>query len=211
MEQCDECKRAFKNKNALATHVWRTHTADGKEHGLLVGSKSKGRASHRKGLTKETSEEIRRITEKVTLTARKKVLNGTHVPAVMGAEARLRLSKIQSLHNRGGKCKWFSYRGAKLQGTWELKVAKKLDELGVLWYKPHLKKDIWSYVLDGKVKSYTPDFYLPTENIFLEIKGYWWGDDRRKMEAVATQHQEKRIVIVEKDAFKRLMRDELVW
>lgn len=195
----------------MACHTWRVHTEDGKKHGQTTGLLSNGRPSHRKGLTKETSEEIRLITEKVTTTQRKKVLEGTYVPSVMGSEARKKLSENQSLSNRGGKCKWFEYKGTKLQGTWELKVAKKLDELGIAWYKPKLVKDVLKYLLDGKIRSYTPDFYLPKEDIFLEIKGYWRGDDRRKMAAVLDQYPEKRIVIVEKDSFECLMRNELVW
>lgn len=129
----------------------------------------------------------------------------------MGPAARLKLSVSQSLHNRGGKCKWYDYRGIKLQGTWELNIAKKLDELGISWYKPKVNKDVWNYVLDGKCKSYTPDLFLVETNIYLEIKGYWWGDDRRKMEAVIAQHPDKNVLIIEKEEYNRIMLGEQVW
>tara|TARA_R110002020_G_scaffold71690_2_gene184970 strand:+ start:63 stop:416 length:354 start_codon:yes stop_codon:yes gene_type:complete len=36
---------------------------------------------------------------------------------------------------------------------------------------------------------YTPDFLLPN-GIYLECKGYWEADDRRKIKAVKLQHPE---------------------
>jgi hypothetical protein len=57
----------------------------------------------------------------------------------------------------------------------------------------------------------TPDLFLEAYNVFLEIKGYWWGNDKRKMELVGQQHQNKRIVLVEKVQYEKIMSGELVW
>lgn len=65
--------------------------------------------------------------------------------------------------------------------------------------------------MDGKVRSYTPDFYLPKENIYLEIKGYWWGDDKRKMEIVVETYKDTKFVIIEKEEYKKILQGELVW
>lgn len=211
MIYCPICNKELKSEKAKVAHVWRAHSEDGVAHGQKTGSKSKGRPSHRKGLTKETSEEIRRTAEKNSQTIQTKIANGSFVPNKMGIEARKRLSVEQSIKNRGGKCKWFEYKGQKLQGTWELNIAKKLDELGIDWYKPAVHRDVWEYKLDGKKKSYTPDLQLIDQDIFLEIKGYWWGDDKRKMEAVLSQHPEKKIVIIEKNEYNKIMQGELVW
>ena len=35
---------------------------------------------------------------------------------------------------------------------------------------------------------YCPDFYLPNKNIYLEAKGYWRPEDRRKIKTVRKQH-----------------------
>lgn len=191
--------------------MWRAHSEEGKEHGIKTGKATKGRTSHRKGLTKETSEEIRRTSEKVKQTAIRKVEEGTFVPNRMGADARKRLSVRQSLNNSGGRCKWFEYNGQKLQGTWELNIVKKLDEMGIEWYKPVVNRDVWQYTIDGKTKSYTPDLYLKQYDVYLEIKGYWWGDDKRKMQTIFEQHSDKKVVIVEKESYNRIMQGELVW
>lgn len=211
MIYCPICNKELKSDKAKVAHVWRAHSETGIAHGQKTGSKTKGRVSHRKGLTKETSEEIRRTAEKVSATAQRKITEGTFVPTRMGQEARKKLSVEQSLKNRGGKCKWFDYKGQKLQGTWELNIAKKLDEMNIDWYKPKVHRDVWIYELDGQEKSYTPDLFLKKHDIYLEIKGYWWGDDKRKMEAVKQQHPEKKIVIIEKNEYNRIMQGELVW
>lgn len=211
MIYCPICNRELKSDKAKIAHVWRAHSETGIAHGQKTGSKTKGRVSHRKGLTKETSEEIRKTAEKVSATAQRKIAEGTFVPTRMGQEARKKLSVEQSLNNRGGKCKWFDYKGQKLQGTWELNIAKKLDEMNIDWYKPKVHRDVWTYELDGQEKSYTPDLFLKEHDVYLEIKGYWWGDDKRKMEAVRQQHPEKKIVIIEKNEYNRIMQGELVW
>ena len=211
MIYCPICNKELKSDKAKVAHVWRAHSELGIAHGQKTGSKSKGRVSHRKGLTKDTSEEIKKTSEKISATIQQKIIKGTFVAVKMGKEARKKLSIEQSLKNRGGKCKWFDYKGQKLQGTWELNIAKKLDEMNVDWYKPKVHRDVWTYELDGQQKSYTPDLLLKEYDIYLEIKGYWWGNDKRKMEAVKLQHPEKKIVIIEKNEYNKIMQGELVW
>lgn len=126
---------------------------------------------------------------------------------IMGNEARKRQSTKMSEHNPGGKSKWFEIDGKKVQGTWELNFAKYCNKNYIKWQrcKP------WKYVLDGKEKSYTPDFYLPDKDLYVEIKGRWWGNDKQKMDSVITQHPDKKILILEKEKYQQLMRGELVW
>jgi hypothetical protein len=129
-------------------------------------------------------------------------------PAPMGPEARSALSERQSLNNSGGRCKWFWVGDQHVQGTWERDAGIKLTELGVEWRKCAGKADIITYVLDGKTRRYTPDFYLPAFNLYLEFKGYWWGNDRAKMDAVLEQHPEKNIAIIEEQNYRVLLNVE---
>ena len=34
---------------------------------------------------------------------------------------------------------------------------------------------------------------------------YWWGNDREKMDVVLEQHQDKKIVIIEKELYKEII------
>src|ERR1700720_1878974 len=121
--------------------------------------------------------------------------NGRAKSQLQAPEYRLKTSIRQSLHNSGGKSKWFQVSGRKVQGTWERDLALKFEEWGVEWQKP-TKKLAWPYFLDGKPKHYSPDFYLPALNVWVEVKGYWWGGDMRKMVAVTRKYPRRKIILV---------------
>jgi hypothetical protein len=126
-------------------------------------------------------------------------------------ESKRKISEKLSVNNKGGRCKWYEVSGQKVQGTWERDVAIKLDEINVKWIKLKTNRDTLQYELDGKQKSYTPDFYLEEYDVFLEIKGFWWGNDKNKMKAVMEQHPQKRIIIVEKQEYDKIMDGKLIW
>lgn len=50
--------------------------------------------------------------------------------------------------------------------TWEDALALRLDELDIIWDRP----DPVMYTLDGKVRRYYADFYIPDLNLFLDPK-----------------------------------------
>lgn len=121
-------------------------------------------------------------------------------PNVMGEAARRKISKQQSLKNNGGKSKWFTVAGKKVQGTWERDLALAFEELNIKWErcKP------WPYTINEEIKHYTPDFYLPDYDLYIEVKGYWWGNDREKMDAVIEQYPDRKIEIIEADLYKEI-------
>jgi hypothetical protein len=135
-----------------------------------------------------------------TMSEAKRNYDKNNPPAPMSLEARERQSIRMSTHNPGGRSKWFEVNGKKVQGTWERTFALYCNEKNIVWdrCKP------WKYVLDGKTKSYTPDFYLPKFDLYIEIKGRWWGNDRAKMDAVIEQHPDKKIFIIEKEQYNDL-------
>lgn len=165
------------------------------------------RIAWNKGLTADTDIRVKENAKKTTDSIRKSVSNGTYKPRIMGNEARRRLSLQQSEENRGGKCKWFNVNGIYVQGKWEYNIALKLNELNIEWQRGFPVE----YEINGKLKHYTPDFFLVKENIFLEIKGYWWGNDKEKMECVYVKHPDMKILIIEKAQYEQIMEGELVW
>lgn len=130
---------------------------------------------------------------------------GRKIPPVMSEKHRKATSERQSLNNSGGRCKWFEVDGQRVQGTWERDIADKMTQEGIEWIKVGKKKDILIYELDGRQRAYTPDFYLPLFDLYLEIKGYWWGRDRAKMDAVIAQHPDLKIRIIEKKMFDAIL------
>lgn len=197
--KCPICMQLYK-KYGINCHIWRTHTKPGI-------SFIKGRIPWNKGLSAKSDIRVRNNGIAVSKTVRAKVLNGTYIPRIMGPAGRKKVSVMQSLHNNGGKCKWYEVNEIKVQGTWERDLALKMVELGIKWYKPKTNLDIFRYKLNEKDKSYAPDFYLPDYNLYLEVKGYWWGNDKDKMKAVLEQHDnlKQNIKLIRKELFKKLL------
>lgn len=168
----------------------------------MTGKKGLNQYSYAKkhGLPKpELSEETRKFLSE-------KASNYRHTD-----ETKKKISAKLSVNNKGGRCKWYEVSGQKVQGTWERNIALKLNELNIKWLKLKTNKDTLQYELDDKIRSYTPDFYLEYCNTFLEVKGFWWGNDKNKMDAVIKQHPEVKIVIIQKDEYDAIMGGKLIW
>ncbi len=170
-----------------------------------------GRVAWNRGLTAETSEIVKLIASKNSISMKLSHASGNRVVSPMRPEHRHALSQRQSLRNSGGRCKWYVVNGIHVQGTWEKNVAIKLTELGLLWTKPHKKEDMWPYERNGKQHNYSPDFFIPSLQLWLEIKGFWWGDDEDKMKIVSRTYPDRRLVVLQKLEYERFMRGELVW
>jgi len=69
----------------------------------------------------------------------------------------------------GGKNyrKTFEYNGVTLESSYELSLAKELDKHNINWNRP--KRLNWVDE-SGKQRHYTPDFYLPEFDVYLDPK-----------------------------------------
>jgi len=83
-------------------------------------------------------------------------------------------------NNVVGRVKNIEYNGIKLKGSWEVIVAKWLDSLGLLWEH---ETRAFEYDWNGK-RLYFPDFYIPSLDKYIEVKGYETDRDRCKWKVV---------------------------
>ncbi len=167
------------------------------------------RVAWNKGLTKETDSRVLQYANTISILQQNKIANGTFFITPMGKEARKRLSEEQSLRNRGGRSKWYDVNGIKVQGTWERNLAIKFNEFQIKWTKPSTNTDIWKYIQDNIEKSYAPDFHLSDYDIWLEVKGYWWGRDKEKMDIIKRTYPNRKIVIIEKEDYHKILKNDL--
>ena len=196
--KCPFCKEE-KTKIGITTHIWRKH-GEGKIHNPNIGFVTKNRKQWNKNLTKETSEVLKKQAERT----KEKYKNGQITPGFKNKkhtkETKKIISEKLSKNNKGGRCKWFEVKKKngeviKVQGTWEVRFANVLSEIDEMWLKPslyHTKHSFKWIDKTGKEHTYTPDFYSPKLDKYFEVKGYWWGNDKEKMECV---HQQNEIVI----------------
>ena len=121
-----------------------------------------------------------------------------------------KLSKIASGNNNGIiktiYYKIFSPHMNKfvaVQGTYELKYAKYLNENNVDWIRS--KEISMQYKkADNVTRNYFPDFYLPNTDEYIEIKGYFFPKDKEKMKLVQKQNNNKNIRILFKEDLEKL-------
>lgn len=191
---CEFCNKSIKNLISYRQHYVRCKSNPDR---ILCkpGLGMLGKTGWNKGLTKETDERVLRNSINAAKVTREQFKNGRK-NSPMSEENKRKLSERQSLNNTGGKSKWYIVANQKVQGTYEKQFAEKLEMENIEWYKISTSNHIFRYFIDGKEKSYAPDFWLPKFNMYVEIKGYWWGDDENKMNIVKEQHQDKNVVII---------------
>jgi hypothetical protein len=85
------------------------------------------------------------------------------------------------------------YKGVLLDSSWELELAKRLDELEIKWVRP----DPIPWVdEEGVTHNYFPDFYLEDYGLFLDPKNPQTVKvQKKKLDCLLTQY--KNIVIIE--------------
>lgn len=92
-----------------------------------------------------------------------------------------------------------------LMSSLEILYYEYLTKNNILWEKPKFI----TYTDDiGKLHKYTPDFYLVESCEYVEIKGYWWPNDKVKMAHVITQNSDLKFKILMRKDLINLMRDE---
>lgn len=85
-------------------------------------------------------------------------------------ESKDRMRKLAIARGLGGhrNSHKFEYKGIILDSSYELRVAKVLDQLGIEWIRPKTKL-IW-FDKEGKSHKYLPDFFLPKKGLYLDPK-----------------------------------------
>jgi hypothetical protein len=84
----------------------------------------------------------------------------------------------------------------KVKGSWELSVAKWLNEHSVKW-KNNI--DPFPYFWNGTIHKYFPDFYIMDFDVFIEVKGYETERDRCKWLAMTEE-----LLIIKEKEYKNL-------
>jgi len=90
-----------------------------------------------------------------------------------------------------------NYKGIFMRSSWETKYAKYLDKNHIKWqYEPK--------TFDLGNSTYTPDFYLPKTNKYIEIKGWWRDDAKKKFNKFKKLYLKTRIEVLYQKDLKQL-------
>ena len=183
---CKYCGKECKNRNSLIQHEIRCKENPDKINVIVDGFNKKGHKAWNKGLTKETDARIKQCSE----TYHKNHKLGLHKDVCGENNSSKRIDVREKISNsclnnsRLGK--WhvslakkihYNYNGNDLHGSWELYYAIFLDKNNIKWVR---NKKRFKYCFNNKYHYYTPDFYLPDEDLYIEIKGYKTEKDNYK-------------------------------
>lgn len=163
---CKFCNKVCKNNNSLAQHQIRCSKNPDRINTVREGFNNKGKSAWNKG-TKGLITFCPETRKKMSDSARK--ANERRKLSDEYEEYKQKMSVLAKDRGLGGFHfrRGVYYNGVKLDSSYEVRVAEDLDRNNVAWKRC----DKFYYVDDkGITHSYTPDFYLPEYNVYLDPK-----------------------------------------
>ena len=101
------------------------------------------------------------------------------------------------------RCKWYRYNEKIYQGKYEFRFGIWLEYQQIKFIcHDNIKK--FKYKLNDKCRVYNPDFYIIDDNVFIEIKGYFTSESKKKMQIVKDLYPNEIIKIYNKSILKNL-------
>lgn len=131
---------------------------------------------------------------------------GTRLNMAAYSEGNIRCSACNyryytgSKHHQFGRPVPFSsgirYKDIYMRSSWEVAYAKYLDERNIRWFYEYR-----SFRLEIKncETTYTPDFYLPDTDEYIEIKGHWFRDSKEKIEKFKSVYSDVKLTVLMKN------------
>lgn len=178
---CKFCAKLCKNQNSLRNHERmcksnpdRQNSSEwNNKNGNLGKSNQYVKAKENGVICNVPEHVIQKLTEaNASRTKEWHAENGKRISATINEKV-----KAGTWHTSLAKKMHISYNGIGLHGSWELRYAKFLDSKNIQWLR---NKESFVYEFEGKVRRYTPDFYLPETCEYIEIKGYKTPKDDAK-------------------------------
>ena len=191
--ECVYCSKTCKNSNSLRNHQRLCKKNPNRQIFVsnLISFNKLRKENNVKGTNQYLkAEKLGLPKPKVSEETKKKITDKTKNRIMSDAEKTMRSHAMKmavekypesySKNNVCGRVKIIEYNGVKLKGSWELLVAKWLDENNITWQH---EVQTFSYKWNGD-RTYFPDFYLPEEDLYIEVKGYKTDRDDAKWKSV---------------------------
>jgi hypothetical protein len=185
---CKFCGKEFLTASGRGVHESQCDLNSNKKKPVF----SRKKPIWNKGLTKENNSSVLKISNSL--------LDGYSSGKISRKRRSLTVSEkehlsfIRSINQSGGfhHVKYFDFekkdgKKVKLRGSYEVRFAKVLDQAGITWEyaKPIKFKD------GNQTRRCMIDFYLPKENLYIDTKGYFAPESRRKYTLIEQQQNIK--------------------
>jgi len=209
--ECRYCEKICKNDNSLRNHerlcklnpsrqILKSNFIEynKKKQELGMSGTNQFIKAKKEGRVVVVSEETRKKLGKIN---KGKQLTESHKNKLKIAmrKAVLENPNSYSANNVSGRTPIIEYNGFRLKGSWELLVAKWLDENNIKWTNII---EGFDYEWEGSKHIYYPDFYLLEYDKYIEVKGFERERDRCKWEVV------NNLIIIKKDDITKIKNKE---
>lgn len=196
MSSCKHCEKTFTNKEIGNHSRWCDLNPKRKEYkdGSLKAIEAMNIARKKSGVTNQFTKARLGGNDIPEHPNKGKEGIGSFLGRTHTEETKqvLREKALASPHRRLRKG-IVEYRGVKLDSSWELALAKRLDELEIEWIRP---RPIRWIDKDGVGHNYFGDFYLPEHDLYLDPKNpHAIKVQKEKLHCLLLQH--KNIVIID--------------
>ena len=98
-----------------------------------------------------------------------------------------------------GRCRWYYYDGKKYQGSWEFMFGLWLKQQDIKFNVHENVKQFECKYEDGKSFTYCPDFYLIDYDRYVEIKGYFSEENKKRMSIFKIQYPNIDVTVIGED------------
>lgn len=216
MLECKICNKKFKciTNAHLKTH--NTNTTIYKQMfpgeilnpGLIEKNKSKemrskvSKALSNKPKTEDHKKALKEAKAKEDKVRRAKINGDNRRGKPMSREAIEKIAKNSNQKHpyRGKAGKREDLENVYFRSTWEANFARVLKLMRVEFqFEP---KIFWLKRANGSEMSYTPDFYLPKTDEYIEVKGRWFDDAKEKFDLFKEQYPHIKIKVVDSEKYK---------
>lgn len=175
---CDQCSKSFQTRKGLAHHFWQRHTNEVHEPRIRRSNQfiSGRQQSHSADTRKKLSQTSRAN------------------PAGVAVDPSLRSYAGRSKHYNV----FDSFGNAVvLQSSWEYLLMIDLNANGILWRRPD---PFWLTLRskNGRPSSYTPDFWLPEFDLYLDPKSREQEEQSFRIAHWLNQYNKKLLIIRKK-------------
>lgn len=177
--QCKICLKEFSWKHALKRHHGRIHPTEYYNPDLICqycGTEVQNPKSFAGHISNcRLNPNFAERSRKLSMASSKKRFTKEQKQKI--SNTILEKAKNGTWHNSFRKKSKIEYNGFIFDGNWEVLYAKYLDANNIKW---HRNKKRFQYVFEEKSRTYTPDFYIPDEDLYIEVKGYATEKDAAK-------------------------------
>lgn len=204
---CKYCNKEAKNSNSLRQHEVRcsanpnrinTNISDVTRKKISESMKNNTNGQHQ-NLTKKEREIISIRSKKINKEYWTTEKRNAH--SLLMKKIVLENPESYSINNVSGRVKNYNYNGVILKGTWELKIAKLLDESCFNWTNNIIPTP---YYWNNEWHLYFPDFYLEDIGLFIEVKGY-----QRERDIAKWLYFKKPLLIIKKNEINKLIKNKI--